>query len=80
MYVMSLDELKPEHLLGTNEVAKMLGVSKQRIHAIRKSNRFPKPIAILAATPVWDSREIDKFLKEWRPWTQVAREQAAGQQ
>ena len=72
MYAMSTNELKPEHLLGTNEVAKMLGVSKQRIHAIRKHSKFPKPIVILAATPVWDAREVDAFLKEWRPWKQVA--------
>lgn len=65
---MSLDELKPENLLGTSEVAVVLGVSKQRIHALRKNKKFPQPIVNLAATPIWDRREIDVFLAEWRPW------------
>jgi predicted DNA-binding transcriptional regulator AlpA len=65
---MSLDELKPENLLGTSEVAVVLGVSKQRIHALRKNKKFPQPIVTLAATPIWDKREINAFLAEWRPW------------
>ena len=68
MCVMSLDELKPENLLGTSEVAVVLGVSKQRIHALRKNKKFPQPIATLAATPIWDKRDITAFLAEWRPW------------
>jgi predicted DNA-binding transcriptional regulator AlpA len=68
MCAMSLDELKPENLLGTSEVAVVLGVSKQRIHALRKNKKFPQPIVTLAATPIWDKREITAFLAEWRPW------------
>lgn len=67
---MSLDELKPEDLLGTSEVAKVLGVSKQRIHALRKKPSFPKPIVVLAATPIWTASDIQQFLKEWKPWKQ----------
>lgn len=60
--------VKPNDILGTSEVAKVLGVSKQRIHALRKNERFPKPFHTLASTPLWDKREIDAFIKEWRPW------------
>lgn len=67
---MSLDELTPEDLLGTSEVAKMLGVSKQRIHALRKKPTFPKPIVTLAATPIWSAVDIKAFLSDWRPWKQ----------
>ena len=60
--------LQPEHLLGTSELAVVLGVSKQRIHALRKNKKFPQPIANLASSPIWDKREVIVFLKEWRPW------------
>ena len=63
--------LKPEEILGTSEVAKVLGVSKQRIHALRKNKKFPKPVLVLAATPIWDAREINAFLRDWRPWKQA---------
>ncbi|CAB4185267.1 hypothetical protein UFOVP1130_23 [uncultured Caudovirales phage] len=62
------NNLQPEHLLGTSELAVVLGVSKQRIHALRKNKKFPQPIANLASSPIWDKREVIVFLKEWRPW------------
>lgn len=61
-------DLQPNHLLGTSEVAKVLGVSKQQIHALRKKDTFPKPLTILASTPIWDKREIEAFLIKWKPW------------
>lgn len=60
--------LRPDDIIGTSEVASVLGVSKQRIHALRKDHRFPTPFKTLASTPLWDKREIDSFLKQWRPW------------
>jgi hypothetical protein len=62
------NELQPEHLAGTSEIAVILGVTKQRIHALRKQKKFPQPIANLASTPIWDKRDIQAFLAEWRPW------------
>ena len=69
---MPLDQLKPEDLLGTSEVAKVLGVSKQRIHALRKKTSFPKPIVTLAATPIWKLDDVKAFLDEWKPWKKEA--------
>jgi len=60
--------LRPEDVVGTCEVADVLGVSKQRIHALRKDKRFPEPFKVLASSPLWDKREIDNFLRQWRPW------------
>ena len=65
------NQLQPEHLAGTSEIAVILGVSKQRIHALRKQKKFPQPIANLASTPIWDIRDIQAFLAEWRPWKVV---------
>jgi predicted DNA-binding transcriptional regulator AlpA len=55
-------------ILGTAEVAEVLGVSKQRIHSLRKMADFPEPFLKLASTPLWDRGEIMKFLSHWQPW------------
>ena len=50
---------------GTSEVAELLGCPKQQIHALRKRANFPKPIKILAATPLWDLDDIRNFATTW---------------
>lgn len=57
-----------DNILGTSEVAEVLGVSKQRIHALRKMVEFPEPVRVLASTPLWDKEEVLSFLAVWRPW------------
>lgn len=57
-----------EDILGTSEVAEVLGVSKQRIHSLRQMVEFPEPIKQLASTPLWDRADIIQFLSVWRPW------------
>jgi predicted DNA-binding transcriptional regulator AlpA len=57
-----------DNILGTAEVAEVLGVSKQRIHSLRKLVEFPEPIKQLASTPLWDRADIIQFLTKWRPW------------
>lgn len=47
---------------GTAEVANLLGCRKTQIYALRQKPNFPKPIAILAATPVWDLRDFETFV------------------
>ena len=59
--------LVPDDIMGTSEVAEYLGVSKQRIHALRKDPRFPAPFKHLASTPLWDRWEVHFFLAQWRP-------------
>ena len=68
MYHMSDKTYHPNDLLGTAEVAEVLGVSKQRIHALRKMAEFPDPIKTLASTPLWSKADITAFLAKWRPW------------
>lgn len=50
---------------GTAEIAELLGCPKQQIFALRKRKDFPKPIRILAATPLWDLDEIRVFATTW---------------
>lgn len=60
--------ISTDDILGTAEVAEVLGVSKQRIHALRKMADFPEPVTVLASTPVWHRAEVVHFLSKWRPW------------
>lgn len=68
MYYFPMDEIRIENILGTSEVAEVLGVSKQRIHALRKMAEFPDPVKTLASTPLWDKEAVLQFLAKWRPW------------
>jgi predicted DNA-binding transcriptional regulator AlpA len=52
-------------LVGTHEVASMLGVSRQRLHQLRAAERFPQPTVTLAATPVWLRSTITSHLEQW---------------
>ncbi|MGH9094064.1 MAG: helix-turn-helix transcriptional regulator [Acidimicrobiales bacterium] len=52
-------------LMGTQEVTDLLGVSRQRLHELRSSGRFPEPIVRLASGPVWLQPAVDKFLEGW---------------
>jgi hypothetical protein len=62
-------------LVGSQEVAEMLSVSRQRLHELRTSGRFPEPMVNLAATPVWLRQAISTFIQSWdrrpgRRWPQ----------
>ncbi|CAB4154333.1 hypothetical protein UFOVP629_64 [uncultured Caudovirales phage] len=50
---------------GTAEIAELLGCPKQQIFALRKRKDFPKPIRILASTPLWDLEEVRTFATTW---------------
>lgn len=54
-------------VLGTTEVAELLGVSRQRLHELRHATpqRFPEPAFELAATPLWIRSTVDSFLAGW---------------
>ena len=51
---------------GTAEVANLLGCRKTQVYALRQKPNFPKPIAMLAATPVWDLGDFETFVTSRR--------------
>lgn len=51
---------------GTSEVASLLECPRQQIHSLRKRSDFPPPITSLAATPIWDLRDIQQFKETWK--------------
>ena len=61
-----LAEASFPELLGSQEVAEALGVSRQRLAQIRQSKPdFPSPLIELAAGPVWTRDAIDAFVSTW---------------
>lgn len=46
---------------GVSEVARHLGISRQRVNDIRQRNDFPQPVADLSSGPVWDMDEIERW-------------------
>jgi hypothetical protein len=53
-------------LVGTSEIAVILGVSRQRAHALAHRDDFPEPIARLASGSVWARPSIDFFAESWK--------------
>lgn len=53
-------------LAGTAEVAGVLGCKKQQLYKLRQRSDFPEPVAMLAATPVWDLRDVRDFRDLWK--------------
>ena len=57
-------EVVPQ-LLGAQEVASALGVSRQRFHQLRQSGRFPVPVEELGSGPVWLGSVVETFAERW---------------
>ena len=45
-------------LMGTSEVAALLGISRQRVLVIARQPGFPKPLAVLKMGNVWRGAEV----------------------
>jgi hypothetical protein len=57
----------PLVFVGVGEAAAILGVSKQRVFQLRKANLdFPEPYQVLAATPIWTLRDVERFARTRR--------------
>lgn len=63
---MSVMLVPSERLGGTAEVAAALRCARQQIRSLRRREDFPQPVTELAATPVWDLRDIDEFASTWK--------------
>lgn len=70
--ILTIDELERRAaaptmpvLVGSSEIADLLGVSRQRVHQLRVHAKFPAPLVEVAMGPLWDERAIAKFAREW---------------
>jgi len=53
-------------LMSAAEIANLLGVQRQRVHQLRRTSKFPLPLAELSGGAVWDARAVRKFAEEWQ--------------
>ncbi len=62
---------RPE-LMGTAEIAALLGVSRQRVlQLLRDDDEFPRPLAVLSMGKVWLAADV-------RQWAERRRGQSGG--
>ena len=52
-------------VIGTAEVAAILECPKQQIYTLRRRKDFPQPLRVIAATPLWNSVDIQNFKTTW---------------
>ena len=57
------DKLKFDPI-GVAEIAKMLGVTRQKVASLKHHGKLPTPIKVLKCGPLWDAKEISDFIKE----------------
>jgi predicted DNA-binding transcriptional regulator AlpA len=55
-------------LAGLAEVAELLGVSKRSASRYTRRSDFPEPVARLAAGPIWDADEVERWAAKQRPF------------
>lgn len=60
-----LEQSSHLEFVGVSELADLLGVTRQRAHAIAGGATFPEPVARLAAGPVWARPSIAHFVEGW---------------
>ena len=51
------------HLMGLTEVARLLGVSRQRAHQLAQAEGFPAPTVQLASGPVWETKDVEEWAR-----------------
>jgi prophage regulatory protein len=54
-------------LMGTTEIGRLLGVSRQRADQVTKMTGFPKPASELAQGRVWRKSDVTKWVAKHRP-------------
>lgn len=50
-----------DYLVGSHEIARMFGVSRQRVNQLVSRPDFPRPTVTLAMGKVWITKEV----REW---------------
>lgn len=61
-----LETISLSEMLGTADVCGALGITRQRLHQLRQSGRFPEPDHELTETPLWMRSTLRDFTVGWR--------------
>lgn len=54
----------PDFLMGATEIAELLGVSRQRVQQLAKTDGFPAPYDVLTMGAVWLKVDVEKWARE----------------
>lgn len=54
-------------LMGAGEIQKRLGVCRQRVYQLTTDPDFPAPVAVLGMGKVWEARDVERWIREYRP-------------
>lgn len=54
-------------VMGAAEIADRLHVTRQRAYQITARRDFPEPIAHLAMGQVWETKDVEAWIREKRP-------------
>lgn len=58
---------EPPSLLGATDVARLLGVSRQRVYQLAERTDFPRPVAVLARGRMWERGQIEAWARGRTP-------------
>ena len=51
------------HLVGATEIAKLLGLTRQRVHQLAALDDFPRPTAVLSSSIIWERSAIEEWAR-----------------
>ncbi|MER7165318.1 AlpA family phage regulatory protein [Micromonospora sp. NPDC000207] len=54
-------------LVASQEIQEMLGVSRTRAYQITNSKSFPDPVAVLSVGRIWQTEDVERWIKANRP-------------
>jgi predicted DNA-binding transcriptional regulator AlpA len=54
----------PDHLMGVTEIANLLGISRQRVSQLARTETFPEPVARLSGGIIWERADIERWARE----------------
>jgi len=54
-------------VMGAAEIAERLKVTRQRAYQITSRRDFPAPLATLAMGQVWDTEDVEAWIRDNRP-------------
>ncbi|GGM24576.1 helix-turn-helix transcriptional regulator [Micromonospora yangpuensis] len=53
--------------MASQEIQEMLGVSRTRAYQITNSKSFPDPVAVLSVGRIWQTEDVERWIKAHRP-------------
>lgn len=65
LYLRRADAPTLPEMVSSQEVAEILGVTRQRVSQLRSSPAFPAALLELRTGPIWNAAAIKKFARDW---------------